>query len=247
MAERSESVSKRGIVYVGHVPEGMQPVMIRQLLSAYGEVTRIFFKPRPEPRMVGAKEEAAARRKRRSRHVLFREGWVEFANKKLARLIAEQLHQTPMGVGKQRKKFYATSLWNLSYLSKVRWEHLTDKFEVRTATRVKRVRNEMATAKREIADIDDALRKRRRKQAEPPSRIVKSRHDNDDDDEDAVDNDDNDDDDDIDEDDFARQIEKECDDIAALARTVQPSATQLNSVRDATSRTVMPDKLLKML
>lgn len=239
-------------MYVAHVPPGVQPVMIRQLLSVYGEVTRIFFKPRPEPRMLGAQEIAAAQRKaKRSRNVHFREGWVEFANKKLARLVAEQLHQTPMGVGKQRKKFYATSLWNLSYLSKVRWEHLADKFEVRTATRVKRVRNEMATAKREIADIDDALRKRRRKQAPPPmkkSRVQVDDDDDNDDNDNYNDNgNDNDNDDEIDEEDFARQIERERDEIAVLARTVQPSATQLNSVRDTTSRTLMPDKLLKML
>lgn len=243
MAERTESLSKRGIVYVGHVPDGVQPLMIRQLLSAYGEITRIFFKPRPEPRMLGVTEEAAAKRKKRSsRRVNFREGWVEFANKKVARLIADQLHQTPMGVGKQRKKFYASSLWNLSYLSKVRWDHLTDKFEVQVHARAKRVHSEMATAKREIADLDAGLRKRRRGKLAPPP--VKSRKAADDNDNDF---DDNDADDDVDEDDFARQIAKSRAETAELARTVQPSVSQLDTVRDASSRKAMSDNVLKLL
>ena len=55
----------------------------------------------------------------------YTEGWVEFADKKVAKAVAVTLNNTPVG-GKKRH-YYHDDLWNIKYLSKFRWTHLTEK------------------------------------------------------------------------------------------------------------------------
>lgn len=46
--EAAGSAKKRvvpGIVYLGHIPPRFRPLHVRNLLSAYGEVGRVFFQP----------------------------------------------------------------------------------------------------------------------------------------------------------------------------------------------------------
>jgi len=57
------------------------------------------------------------------------EGWIEFEDKKIARKVAESLNCTKMMCAKRKRKsgFYSEDLWNIRYLPKFRWEHLTEK------------------------------------------------------------------------------------------------------------------------
>ena len=55
----------------------------------------------------------------------FTEGWVEFNDKRVAKTVALMLNNTPIG-GKKRS-YYHDDLWNIKYLSKFRWTHLTEK------------------------------------------------------------------------------------------------------------------------
>ena len=50
---------------------------------------------------------------------------MEFANKKVAKVIAMAMNNTP--VGGKKKNYYHDDLWNMKYLSKFRWTHLTEK------------------------------------------------------------------------------------------------------------------------
>lgn len=54
----------------------------------------------------------------------FTEGWVEFESKADAKRAAELLNGQPMG-GKKRSAFH-WDLWNLKYLPRFKWEHLTE-------------------------------------------------------------------------------------------------------------------------
>jgi ESF2/ABP1 family protein len=238
---RVASMKQRGVVYVGHVPSKMQPIQIRQLLAAYGTVTRVFFKPQKLLRKSERSlSDSAARKlqKKRLANLKFTDGWVEFADKRIAKLVAEQLNMTPMGVGRQRNKPWAGNLWVLKYLSKVRWEHLTDKFEVEAITRIKRVRSEMAEAKKDIGALtrDLAHQKRRRHDALGG-----------DDDNDAVGAPEDDDEIVRDEEDFAQQLVRHRAEVAALRTTTEPSRELLDTVRDSSAMTLVPDDLLKML
>lgn len=55
----------------------------------------------------------------------FTEGWVEFHDKRVAKTVALMLNSTPIG-GKKRS-YYHDDLWNIKYLPKFRWTHLTEK------------------------------------------------------------------------------------------------------------------------
>ena len=50
---------------------------------------------------------------------------MEFHDKRVAKTVALMLNNTPIG-GKKRS-YYHDDLWNIKYLSKFRWTHLTEK------------------------------------------------------------------------------------------------------------------------
>ena len=69
------------------------------------------------------------RRRRRqfkkNRRRNYTEGWVEFADKRVAKATAMALNNTQIG-GKKRY-YYHDDIWNMKYLPKFRWHHLTEK------------------------------------------------------------------------------------------------------------------------
>lgn len=103
-----EAKERRGVVYMSRVPPFMKPNKARSILEEYGEVTRLYL----------AEENPEHRRKRKEHggnaSKQFREGWIEFADKKIAKRVAESLNNTPMG-GK-KGDYYHDDLWNLKYL-----------------------------------------------------------------------------------------------------------------------------------
>ena len=55
----------------------------------------------------------------------YTEGWVEFKDKRIAKRVALMLNNTIVG-GKKRN-YHHDDLWNLKYLSKFNWTHITEK------------------------------------------------------------------------------------------------------------------------
>ncbi len=55
----------------------------------------------------------------------FTEGWVEFLDKRVAKGVARALNSTP--IGGVKRNYYHDDLWNIKYLPKFRWTHLTEK------------------------------------------------------------------------------------------------------------------------
>ncbi|KAF6073802.1 activator of basal transcription 1 [Phyllostomus discolor] len=139
-----------GIVYLGHIPPRFRPLHVRNLLSAYGEVGRVFFQP--EEGFVRRKKKAAAASaaggKKRSRYSKdYTEGWVEFRDKRVAKRVAASLHNTPMG--SRRRSPFRYDLWNLKYLHRFTWSHLSEHLAFERQVRRQRLRAEVAQAKRE--------------------------------------------------------------------------------------------------
>lgn len=109
--------------------------------------------PQPHPR----RPDAAVRKRRvkagGNKKVNYVEGWVEFLNKKVAKRVALMLNNTPVGAcmwphvrgpavaapltgacpGGKKHGFYHDDLWNVKYLPKVKWDHLTEKISARPA------------------------------------------------------------------------------------------------------------------
>ncbi|XP_036128245.1 activator of basal transcription 1 [Molossus molossus] len=139
-----------GIVYLGHIPPRFRPLHLRNLLSAYGEVGRVFFQP--EDGFVRRKKKAAAASatggKKQSKYSKdYTEGWVEFRDKRVAKRVAASLHNTPMG--SRRRSPFRYDLWNLKYLHRFTWSHLSEHLAFERQVRRQRLRAEVAQAKRE--------------------------------------------------------------------------------------------------
>ncbi|KAI8465174.1 MAG: hypothetical protein J3K34DRAFT_461551 [Monoraphidium minutum] len=132
---------RRGIIYVSRIPPHMKPAKLRQLLSQYGEVGRVYCTP----------EDAAVRRKRKQHGgntgKNFTEGWVEFEDKGVAKSTAAMLNNQPIG-GRHRSA-YRFDLWCLKYLPKFKWDHLTEEVNYEKAVREQKLAAELSAAKRE--------------------------------------------------------------------------------------------------
>ena len=104
----TEVLSKRGVIYVSRIPPFMKPNKMRGIFEEYGEVTRLYL----------AEEDAEQRRKRKelggNASKQFREGWVEYSDKKVAKRVAESLNNTI--IGGKKGSFYHDDIWNLKYL-----------------------------------------------------------------------------------------------------------------------------------
>ncbi|KAJ2840664.1 RNA-binding ATPase activator esf2, partial [Coemansia erecta] len=135
---------KSGVVYMSRVPPFMKPAKVRHLLEKYAEIGRIYLV-----------EEDDKRRKRRlksggNRRKQFVEGWIEFKNKKYAKSVASMLNSTAMG-GKKHG-FYHDDLWNLKYLPKFKWRHLTEQLASEKAAREQRLQSEISQSRKELEE-----------------------------------------------------------------------------------------------
>ncbi|XP_026224156.1 activator of basal transcription 1 [Anabas testudineus] len=152
-----------GILYLGHIPPRLRPKHLRNLLSAYGEVGRIFLQP---------EDQQVRKRKRKSglRRCDFTEGWVEFRDKRVAKQVAASLHNTPMGNRKRQR--FSSDLWSMKYLHRFQWTHLSERLAYEQTILQQRLRTEVSQAKRETnfylnnveksSHLDKLRRKRQR-------------------------------------------------------------------------------------
>lgn len=133
-----------GVVYLSYIPPKMNVKTVRSMLSKYGELGRIFLQPEKD----------------RGKPRNFVEGWVEFADKKVAKRVAATLNGVQVG-GKRRAQYYH-SLWSIKYLHRFRWTHLNERLAYEKAVRDQRLRTEIAQAKRESNFYISAVQKSKR-------------------------------------------------------------------------------------
>ncbi|EGG17903.1 RNA-binding region RNP-1 domain-containing protein [Cavenderia fasciculata] len=136
MVEVQKKNENKGIVYVSTIPAGMTANKLKQLLMKEGMVSRMHL------------VKADVERKHR-RNNMFKEGWIEFNDKRRARHIATVLNNCPMG-GKNRDK-HRDCLWNLRYLPKFKWHHLMDRLVQKKLERDQRLLHDMAAMRKENA------------------------------------------------------------------------------------------------
>lgn len=135
---------KRGVVYVARVPAYMKPAKLRYMLEQHGEVTNMY--------LTQEDERVRLRRKRAggSKKPKFTEAWFEFKDRKVAKLVARSLNNTKLGAAAGSKSsFWHDNLWNIKYLSKFTWEHLTEKREHERHVREHRLRIELDQVRRD--------------------------------------------------------------------------------------------------
>ncbi|KAF9153985.1 RNA-binding ATPase activator esf2 [Linnemannia schmuckeri] len=136
---------KTGIVYLSKIPPFMKPVKLRHLLGAFGELGRVYLAPE-DPKVAARRKKYGGNKKQN-----FTEGWVEFKDKSIAKQVAKSLNATIIGGSK--KSFYHDDMWNIKYLPKFKWDHLTERIAYENASRAQRLQAEINQAKRENKTI----------------------------------------------------------------------------------------------
>ena len=162
----NEILRRRGVIYVARVPPRMTPTKLKTLLGQFGEITRVYL----------VEEDKTARKRRRQRTgngaKRYTEGWVEFVSKKVAKHVALSLNTTP--ISNHKRNVHYGDLWNLKYLSKFKWMHLTEKVAYERRVREQKLRLETLQARKETAAYKqmvetgqklDKIAERRRKRA----------------------------------------------------------------------------------
>ncbi|KAL9227680.1 hypothetical protein vseg_003339 [Gypsophila vaccaria] len=169
LMKEAKQAENKGVCYLSRIPPKMDPLKLRQLLSPFGEVLRIYLVPE-DP-------DAGKRRKKSGgfRGQGFSEGWVEFSDKRVAKRVANMLNGEQIG-GKKRSQFYY-DIWNIKYLSKFKWDNLTEETAQKHAVREEKMRMELVAAKKErdfyiskveksraLSEIDQRMKKKRKAQ-----------------------------------------------------------------------------------
>jgi len=131
-----------GVVYLSHIPPFLKPNKLRDLLSGMGtEVLRVYLAPEDTKARAGRLRAGGNKKKK------FTEGWVEFDDKRRAKRIASTLNNTP--IGGLNRGFYTHDLWNVKYLHKFKWSHLTYKIAYESRVRRDKMQAELSHAKKE--------------------------------------------------------------------------------------------------
>ena len=150
--EEDLDLSRRGVLYMARVPPRMGPSKVKSLLAGFGEIPRIFLQ----------EEDASVARRRkkqgkRGKHYV--EGWIEFAEKKIAKSVARSLNNTAMGNVKKGRgtDLYAYDMWNLKYLKGFTWDHLREKIAFERRIRSQKLKLHVAAAKKSNADYVDLV------------------------------------------------------------------------------------------
>ncbi|XP_018413493.1 PREDICTED: activator of basal transcription 1 [Nanorana parkeri] len=142
--ENPDGIKKKsvipGIIYLGHIPPRLRPRHVRNMMSVHGEVGRIFLQA--EDRAIRKKKKKAGSNARD-----FTEGWVEFRDKRVAKLVASSLNNASMGTRKKNR--FHDDLWNMKYLHRFKWSHLSERLAIERQVRQQRMRAEVSQAKRE--------------------------------------------------------------------------------------------------
>jgi ESF2/ABP1 family protein len=137
----NDKIDKSGVIYISRTPPFMKPTKLRQLLAVYGILGRIYMAPE-DPKITARRKKY--RGNKRQNYV---EAWVEFEDKKVARETAAFLNLRPVDPKKGSR--YHDDLWNMKYLPRFKWHHLTDQIAYERAVREQKMRAEMASVKRE--------------------------------------------------------------------------------------------------
>merc|ERR1712106_1265564 len=117
--------------------------------SQFGKVGRVFLQPDKNDKKGGKYNR------------VFSGGWVEFLSKKVAKSVAEKLNNNPVG-GKRRSKAH-DQLWNIKYLPRFKWVHLSERLAYENAVRQQRLRTEISQVKREADHFKSSVERKHRK------------------------------------------------------------------------------------
>jgi len=151
---------KKGVVYLSRIPPNMGPNKLRSMMCHFGDVGRIYLTPEDKTLSKQRKKETGKKVK------LYKDGWVEFEKRKVARKVAEALNGTCIG-GKKRHNWYRDDTWCIRYLPKFKWEMINEEKYYNWSVRKTRLDQAISQAKRENEEyLENVDRSKIRKKIE---------------------------------------------------------------------------------
>ena len=110
-------ILKPGLLWISTIPEGMNPAVIRQIFSKYGDVARIYLEPYSQNSGPSgdAKDLLEGKKKKKSGYNSgrFKEGWIEFESKTVAKNIAESKNMAE--IAEKKHGAWSGQFWSLKY------------------------------------------------------------------------------------------------------------------------------------
>ncbi|KAH9927143.1 uncharacterized protein BXZ73DRAFT_90825 [Epithele typhae] len=155
---------RAGVVYISRIPPGMRPTKVRHLMSAYGEVGRVYLQQEDAKRAYLRKKYTATKKAH------YTEGWVEFKDKRVGRSVADMLNAQSIG-GKKGSR-WRDDVWTMKYLPRFKWNMLTERIAHEAAQHAAQLRVEISQSRKEqreylknveLARVLDKRAKRKRK------------------------------------------------------------------------------------
>ncbi|XP_014607160.1 PREDICTED: activator of basal transcription 1 isoform X2 [Polistes canadensis] len=141
---KSVKKKKSGIIYLSSIPKYMNIITVREMFSTYGKVGRVYLQ---------LAENRSDKKKKPIKH--FTEGWVEFESKRVAKYVAATLNNKQISMRKKSKFFDV--IWNIKYLPRFKWIHLSERLAYERAVHKQRLQTEIAQAKRETNYISNNI------------------------------------------------------------------------------------------
>ena len=167
IAELNNKIKKTGVVYLSTIPPGMNWSQVIQHLKVFGEINRSHLR----------KEDASASQRRKG-HDNFTEGWVEFVNRKDAKMCVSQLNGRIVG-GKKSGKFH-DYIWTMKYLHGFKWPQLLELMNYEKHLRADKLKSEFSKLKKqdekylENVSKSESLKRKREKNVESSAKKQKS-------------------------------------------------------------------------
>ncbi|QLG73506.1 hypothetical protein HG535_0F00160 [Zygotorulaspora mrakii] len=129
---------KTGVVYLSSIPPYMKPAKMRQILSKFGDVDRLFLRRENE------QKHKQRTRGGGNRKVMYEEGWAEFIRKRDAKLCAQTLNGNI--IGGKKGSFYHDDILNVKYLPGFKWTDLTEQIARENDIRQSKLEKEITLA-----------------------------------------------------------------------------------------------------
>ncbi|KAL6950182.1 hypothetical protein ACO0QE_000858 [Hanseniaspora vineae] len=145
LKSQKKSKHKTGVVYMSKIPPYMKPAKVRQVLSRFGEVDRLFLKREDETKYKRRVHSGG------NKKIMFEEGWAEFIRKKDAKLCATTLNGNIIGGNK--RSFYYDDVLNIKYLSGFKWSDLTEQIAKENDIRQSKLELEISQANKLNAEF----------------------------------------------------------------------------------------------
>ncbi|CCC67129.1 hypothetical protein NCAS_0A05710 [Naumovozyma castellii] len=136
---------KTGVVYLSRIPPYMKPAKMRQILSKFGEIDRLFLKRENDQKHTRRIKGGG------NKKAMYEEGWGEFIRKRDAKLCAMTLNGNI--IGGKKGTFYHDDILNVKYLPGFKWADLTEQIARENDIRQSKLEMEISQANKLNAEF----------------------------------------------------------------------------------------------